>query len=92
MKQNRHERRKSAVDLKAWQSRRDMVSHAMSISINWFIFVNISFALMIYWRNVLFNDFDRSLHVTLSFTAIIDRTMVGIIIGSLFISGRFSLA
>lgn len=85
MKQNRHERRKSAVDLKAWQSRRDMVSHAMSISINWFIFVNISFALMIYWRNVLFNDFDRSLHVTLGFTAIIDRTMVGIIIGSLLL-------
>ena len=80
MKQHRQERRKSAVDLKAWQSRSDMVSHAMNISMHWFIFVNISFALMIYWRNVLFDDFDGSLHVTPGFTTLIDGIMIGITI------------
>lgn len=80
MKQHQQERRKSAVDLKAWQSRSDMVSHAMNISMHWFIFVNISFALMIYWRNVLFDDFDGSLHVTPGFTTLIDGIMIGITI------------
>lgn len=83
MKQSRRERRKNAVSLEAWQSRRDMVNHAMGNSINWFIFVNISFALMIYFRNVLFDNFDLSIHATTGIAVIIDGVMLGIVLASL---------
>ncbi|MDE1187829.1 MAG: membrane-associated sensor domain-containing protein [Pantoea sp.] len=83
MQQNKRERRENAVSLKAWRSRRDMVNHAMGNSISWFIFVNISFALMIYFRNVLFDNFDLSIHATTEIAAIIDGVMLGIVLGSL---------
>lgn len=40
----------------SWQTRRDMVIRGMTISLPWFAFINVSFALMILLRHVLFND------------------------------------
>lgn len=40
----------------SWKTRRDMVIRGMTISLPWFAFINVSFALIILLRRVLFND------------------------------------
>ncbi|SQB39788.1 Uncharacterised protein [Citrobacter koseri] len=39
-----------------WTTREDMVRRGMILSLPWFAFVNISFALMIFFRDALFHD------------------------------------
>ena len=42
-----------------WANRENVQKHALSRSMPWLAFVNISFALMIVFRNVLFTEFDQ---------------------------------
>lgn len=63
----------SAIPL--WQSRDHMVSHALSKSLSWFAFVSGSFALLIYLRNTLFENFDAGLAVSSELLRLIDALM-----------------
>lgn len=76
------ERRSILSSAPAWQVRDDMVRQAFSLSIPWFTFVNVCFALMIYFRNTLFNDFDRSVHAQADILPVIDAVAVGIMAAS----------
>lgn len=57
-----------------------MVRHALSLSIPWFTFVNLSFALMIYFRNRLFAHFDSTIHLRQSILPVIDELMLAIML------------
>nr|WP_310617327.1 membrane-associated sensor domain-containing protein [Pantoea cypripedii] len=50
--------RERRQEMPRWNERGDMVRQALSQSLPWFAFVNISFALLIALRNRLFIDFD----------------------------------
>lgn len=76
------ERRSILSSAPAWQVRDDIVRQAFSLSIPWFAFVNVCFALMIYFRNTLFNDFDRSVHAQADILPVIDAIAVGIMAAS----------
>ncbi len=61
-----------------WQDRNDMVRQALHISIPWFTFVNVSFALIIFFRNVLISGFDRSISNQAEILPLINGIAVGI--------------
>ncbi len=61
-----------------WQDRNDMVRQALHISIPWFTFVNVSFALIIFFRNVLISGFDRSISNQTEILPLINGIAVGI--------------
>ncbi|PMC11653.1 GGDEF domain-containing protein, partial [Klebsiella aerogenes] len=42
-----------------WANRENVQKHALSRSMPWLAFVNIAFALMVIFRNVLFTEFDH---------------------------------
>ncbi|WP_449567169.1 membrane-associated sensor domain-containing protein [Lelliottia nimipressuralis] len=56
-----------------------MVSQALSVSIPWFTFVNVSFALIILFRNILISNFDRSIGAHTEILPFIDEITSGII-------------
>ncbi|MBJ2064333.1 GGDEF domain-containing protein [Serratia odorifera] len=60
-----------------------MVSQALARSIPWFAFVNISFALIIVFRNVLFDHFDQTLATRSDMLHEIDALMLAIVVMSL---------
>lgn len=62
-----------------WQDRNDMVRQALFVSIPWFTFVNVSFALIIFFRNVLISGFDRSISDQAEILPLINGIAVGII-------------
>ncbi|WP_431356957.1 membrane-associated sensor domain-containing protein [Pantoea endophytica] len=62
-----------------WQDRNDMVRQALHISIPWFTFVNVSFALIIFFRNVLISGFDRSISNQSEILPLINGIAFGII-------------
>ena len=45
----------------SWQHRSDMVLHALRHSLPWFVFVNVSFALMVLLRELFFEDIQSTL-------------------------------
>jgi diguanylate cyclase (GGDEF)-like protein len=57
-----------------------MVSHALSKSLSWFAFVNGSFALMIYLRNIMFGNFDAGVVVSGKLLTVIDLLMLSILL------------
>lgn len=69
-----------------WQDRNDMVRQALSVSIPWFTFVNVSFALIIIFRNVLINDFDLSIHSQAEILPLINVIAGGILSLSLLLT------
>ena len=69
-------------ELTSWPTREAMVSHGLAINLPWLAFVNVSFALMILLRNVLFHNIDNIYHAGLRLTQMIDALMLGIILFS----------
>lgn len=61
MEQHSNNKRRTFNTVRMWQNHSDMVSQALSVSIPWFTFVNVSFALIILFRNMLISNFDRSI-------------------------------
>jgi diguanylate cyclase (GGDEF)-like protein len=76
-----NEQRKTPLSsIPQWQSREHMVSHALSKSLSWFAFVNGSFALMIYLRNIMFGNFDAGVVVSGKLLTVIDLLMLSILL------------
>ncbi|HEI8864664.1 TPA: membrane-associated sensor domain-containing protein [Serratia odorifera] len=80
---SREQRKASASTLPVWGSRAEMVSQALARSMPWFAFVNISFALIIIFRNVLFYHFDQTLATRSDMLHEIDMLMLAIVAISL---------
>jgi hypothetical protein len=57
-----------------------MVRHGLAMNLPWLAFVNVSFALMLLLRNVLFGDVDTLLGTTKHLALMVDTSMLGIII------------
>ncbi|WP_238561312.1 GGDEF domain-containing protein [Pantoea dispersa] len=85
MDQRSESRRRAFDSAVEWQYRKDMVMQALYASIPWFTFVNVSFALIICFRNLLINGFDRSISVQEEILPIINGIAVGIIALSLLL-------
>ena len=85
MEQHSNNKRRTFNTARMWQNYSDMVRHALSVSIPWFTFVNVSFALIILFRNFLISHFDRSLGTHTEILPFIDEITVGIIVLSLML-------
>lgn len=85
MVQNSGNRRRSVNTARVWQDHQDMVRQALSVSIPWFAFVNVSFALIILFRHVLIRDFDLSIGAHADILPLIDLTAGAIIALSLLL-------
>jgi diguanylate cyclase (GGDEF)-like protein len=78
-----NEQRKTTLSsIPLWQSRGHMVSHALAKSLSWFAFVNGSFALMIYLRNIMFGNFDAGVVVSGKLLTVIDLLMLATLLVS----------
>lgn len=86
MGQSWNERRSASGYAQEWLERKDMVRQALAISIPWFTFVNISFSLMIYFRNVLFSNFDRTVQGQAGILQVINGIMIAVTASSLLLS------
>jgi diguanylate cyclase (GGDEF)-like protein len=76
-----NEQRKTTLSsIPLWQSRGHMVSHALAKSLSWFAFVNGSFALMIYLRNIMFGNFDAGVVISGKLLTVIDLLMLSILL------------
>ncbi len=69
-----------------WQDRNDMVRQALHVSIPWFTFVNVSFALIIVFRNALISGFDHSISNQKEILPFINGIAIGIIALSLLLT------
>ncbi len=85
MEQHSNNKRRTFNTARMWQNYSDMVRQALSVSIPWFTFVNVSFALIILFRNFLISHFDRSLGTHTEILLFIDEITVGIIVLSLML-------
>jgi hypothetical protein len=57
-------RHNTTPDLATWPTRKSMVRHGLAMNLPWLAFVNVSFALMLLLRNVLFGDVDTLIGTT----------------------------
>jgi hypothetical protein len=73
-------RHNTTPDLATWPTRKSMVRHGLAMNLPWLAFVNVSFALMLLLRNVLFGDVDTLLGTTQHLALMVDTSMLGIII------------
>lgn len=85
MEQHSNNKRRTFNTARMWQNYSDMVRQALSVSIPWFTFVNVSFALIILFRNFLISHFDRSIGTHTEILPFIDEITVGIIVLSLML-------
>lgn len=85
MEQHSNNKRRTFNTARMWQNYSDMVRQALSVSIPWFTFVNVSFALIILFRNFFISHFDRSLGTHTEILPFIDEITVGIIVLSLML-------
>lgn len=85
MGQHSNNKRRTFNTARMWQNHSDMVRQALSVSIPWFTFVNVSFALIILFRNFLISNFDRSIGIHTEILPFIDEITVGIIALSLML-------
>ncbi|EBK1729685.1 GGDEF domain-containing protein, partial [Salmonella enterica subsp. enterica serovar Weltevreden] len=79
MGQDSDDRRRTSSAGRIWQDHKDMVTQALRVSIPWFTFVNISFALIILFRHILISDFDKSISAQTGILPLIDDIMGSII-------------
>lgn len=80
MGQDSDDRRRTSSAGRIWQDHKDMVTQALRVSIPWFTFVNISFALIILFRHILISDFDKSISAQTGILPLIDDIMGSIIV------------
>ncbi|EAA7606642.1 GGDEF domain-containing protein [Salmonella enterica subsp. enterica] len=85
MQQDSGNRRRSFNTGRVWQDHKDMVRQALRVSIPWFTFVNISFALLILFRHILIRDIDQSIITQAERLPLIDNITGGIIVFSALI-------
>ncbi|EEC0294497.1 GGDEF domain-containing protein [Salmonella enterica subsp. enterica] len=85
MQQDSGNRRRSFNTGRVWQDHKDMVRQALHVSIPWFTFVNISFALLILFRHILIRDVDQSIITQAERLPLIDNITGGIIVFSALI-------
>lgn len=63
-----------------WATRDNVQRHALSMSIPWLAFVNIAFALMIFFRNLIFTYFDKRLLTHRAVIPYIEAALIAVII------------
>lgn len=73
-------RHTTAPELATWPTRKSMVLHGLVMNLPWLAFVNVSFALMLLLRNMLFGDIDTLLRVRQQLILVVDASMLGIIL------------
>ncbi|MEH0885320.1 membrane-associated sensor domain-containing protein [Enterobacter sp. UNJFSC 003] len=73
-------RHNTTPGLATWPTRKSMVRHGLAMNLPWLAFVNVSFALMLLLRNVLFANIDGQIGATPYLTRIVDTSMLGVII------------
>ncbi|HGE6418887.1 TPA: membrane-associated sensor domain-containing protein, partial [Klebsiella variicola] len=84
-----------------WATKDNVQRHALSMSMPWLAFVNIAFALMIFFRNFIFTYFDKKLlthrvvipyiEVALIAVIIISAILVIIAVTPRLAQGRYTL-
>lgn len=83
MKPINNEQRLVTTTKIAWARREDMVYQGLVTSIPWMALVNICFALMVYFRNTLFDQIDTQYRVAPNLARIMDISMLAICLLSL---------
>lgn len=83
MKPVNNEQRLVATQEIAWARREDMVYRGLVTSIPWMALVNLCFAVMVYFRNILFNQIDAQYSVAPQLARMMDISMLGICLLSL---------
>ncbi|MGS4759460.1 membrane-associated sensor domain-containing protein [Klebsiella pneumoniae] len=63
-----------------WATRDNVQRHALSMSMPWLAFVNIAFALMIFFRNFIFTYFDKRLLTHRAVIPYIEAALIAVII------------
>ncbi|MGL0725242.1 GGDEF domain-containing protein [Klebsiella pneumoniae] len=63
-----------------WATRDNVQRHALSMSMPWLAFVNIAFALMIFFRNLIFTYFDKRLLTHRAVIPYIEAALIAVII------------
>ncbi|WP_281075579.1 GGDEF domain-containing protein [Klebsiella quasivariicola] len=63
-----------------WATRDNVQRHALSMSMPWLAFVNIAFALMIFFRNFIFTYFDQKLLTHRAIIPYIEMSLIAVII------------
>ncbi|CAM4065851.1 TPA: GGDEF domain-containing protein [Klebsiella pneumoniae] len=63
-----------------WATRDNVQRHALSMSMPWLAFVNIAFALMIFFRNLIFTFFDKRLLTHRAVIPYIEAALIAVII------------
>ncbi|EJK91947.1 GGDEF domain-containing protein [Klebsiella pneumoniae] len=63
-----------------WATRDNVQRHALSMSMPWLAFVNIAFALMIFFRNLIFTYFDKRLLTHRAVIPYIESALIAVII------------
>ena len=62
-----------------WATRDNVQRHALSMSMPWLAFVNIAFALMIFFRNFIFTYFDQKLLTHRAIIPYIEMSLIAVI-------------
>ena len=63
-----------------WATRDNVQRHALSMSMPWLAFVNIAFALMIFFRNFIFTYFDKRLLTHRAVIPYIEAALIAVIL------------
>ncbi|HDT2670496.1 GGDEF domain-containing protein [Klebsiella pneumoniae] len=63
-----------------WATKDNVQRHALSMSMPWLAFVNIAFALMIFFRNLIFTYFDKRLLTHRAVIPYIEAALIAVII------------
>ena len=63
-----------------WATRDNVQRHALSMSMPWLAFVNIAFALMVFFRNFIFTHFDKKLLTHQAVIPYIEIALIAVII------------
>lgn len=85
MEQRSNDRRRAFNNVNVWQDYHDMVRQALLASIPWLTLTNVSFALLIFFRNFLITDFDQSISGQTEILTLIDGMAIGIMTLSLLL-------
>ncbi len=77
---NKRERARQQQRAALWATRDNVQRHALSMSMPWLAFVNIAFALMIFFRNFIFTYFDKRLLTHRAVIPYIEAALIAVII------------
>ncbi|WP_228288792.1 membrane-associated sensor domain-containing protein, partial [Klebsiella quasipneumoniae] len=69
-----------------WATRDNVQRHALSMSMPWLAFVNIAFALMVFFRNFIFTHFDKKLLTHQAVIPYVEVALIAVIIISVILA------